>query len=114
MKQLTEKQSEILNAITNGYIVGKVPTVYELADMFQIKTSTVFAHIRALERKGKLTRTSKARSIEPADAIRLIGYSDAGTFSIIVFDTVSAGNAKEFLHKQGCSSIQFIYAGKVK
>jgi len=39
------------------------PTVYEIADFFNIKTSTVFAHLRALQRKSQITRTSKARSI---------------------------------------------------
>lgn len=39
------------------------PTVYEIADFFKIKTSTVFAHLRALQRKSHITRTSKARSI---------------------------------------------------
>ena len=42
---------------------GMAPTVYEIADFFNIKTSTVFAHLRALQRKARITRTSKARSI---------------------------------------------------
>jgi len=74
MKKLTEKQVAILGMITEGYLNGKTPTVYEIADQFKVKTSTVFAHIRALQRKGKLTRTSEARSIEPVGVQRIIGY----------------------------------------
>lgn len=64
MKGLTDKQREILDFI-EGFTdsEGMAPTVYEIANHFDIKTSTVFAHIRALQRKGFLTRSSKARSI---------------------------------------------------
>lgn len=64
MKGLTEKQKKILDFIENfSEKEGMAPTVYEIADHFDIKTSTVFAHIRALQRKNELTRSSKARSI---------------------------------------------------
>lgn len=61
---MTDKQREILDFI-EGFTEseGMAPTVYEIANHFDIKTSTVFAHIRALQRKGFLTRSSKARSI---------------------------------------------------
>ena len=64
MKGLTEKQKNILEFIEDfSEKEGMAPTVYEIADHFDIKTSTVFAHIRALQRKNELTRSSKARSI---------------------------------------------------
>ena len=64
MKNLTEKQRNILDFIEDfTEKEGMSPTVYEIADYFNIKTSTVFAHIRALQRKNELTRSSKARSI---------------------------------------------------
>ena len=48
MKGLTEKQRRILNYIEEFMnSVGMAPTVYEIADHFAIKTSTVFAHLRA-------------------------------------------------------------------
>ncbi len=64
MKALTEKQKSMLEYIED-FIEreGMAPTVYEIADYFSIKTSTVFAHLRALQRKSHITRTSKARSI---------------------------------------------------
>jgi len=88
MKKLTEKQVAMLGMITEGYLNGKTPTVYEIADHFKIKTSTVFTHIRALGRKGQLTRTSEARSIKPADAVRLIasGRPGAKPVAVIVLD----------------------------
>ncbi len=64
MKALTEKQKNMLDYIEDFIEQeGMAPTVYEIADFFSIKTSTVFAHLRALQRKSRITRTSKARSI---------------------------------------------------
>jgi repressor LexA len=64
MKGLTEKQRKMLDFIEGFQEKESMsPTVYEIADHFDIKTSTVFAHIRALQRKGFLVRSSKARSI---------------------------------------------------
>ncbi len=64
MKGLTDKQKNMLDFIEEFQErEAMAPTVYEIADRFNIKTSTVFAHIRALQRKNYLTRSSKARSI---------------------------------------------------
>ena len=64
MKALTEKQKNMLDYIEDFIEQENMaPTVYEIADFFNIKTSTVFAHLRALQRKSHITRTSKARSI---------------------------------------------------
>ena len=61
MKTLTEKQKNILDFIEDFLErEGMAPTVYEIADNFDIKTSTVFAHLRALQRKKQLSRSSKA------------------------------------------------------
>ena len=64
MKGLTDKQRAILDFIED-FMEKEVmaPTVYEIADHFKIKTSTVFAHLRSLQRKKFLARSSKARSI---------------------------------------------------
>ncbi len=61
---LTLKQKKILEFIeefTSGE--GMAPTVYEIAEKFEIKTSTVFAHIKALQKKKYISRSSKARSL---------------------------------------------------
>ena len=64
MTSLTEKQKKILDFIDDFQDrEGMAPTVYEIADHFGIKTSTVFAHLKALQRKNQISRTSKARSI---------------------------------------------------
>ncbi len=61
---ITEKQQAILNFIENFMEdSGMAPSVYEIAESFDIKPPTVFAHLRALQRKNMLTRTSQARSI---------------------------------------------------
>lgn len=64
VKDLTEKQKNILDFIDDFQEQeGMAPTVYEIADHFGIKTSTVFAHLKALQRKNQISRSSKARSI---------------------------------------------------
>ncbi len=64
MRGLTEKQRGMLDFIEKFLDTeGMSPTVYEIADYFRIKTSTVFAHLESLKRKGFITRSSKARSI---------------------------------------------------
>ena len=64
MKGLTEKQKSMIEFIEDFMnSTGMAPTIYEIAEHFRIKTSTVFAHIRALQKKGFLSRSSKARSI---------------------------------------------------
>ena len=64
MKGLTEKQQEMLDYIEQfGRRESMAPTVYEIADYFKIKSATAFAHLRALQRKGYITRSSKARSL---------------------------------------------------
>lgn len=64
MKGLTEKQRLILNYIEDFMnTTGMAPTVYEIAAHFRIKTSTVFAHLQALQKKRFLSRSSKARSL---------------------------------------------------
>ncbi len=64
MKGLTQKQKNIIEFINEFMTTQEMaPTIYEIAEHFHIKTSTVFAHIRALQKKNYLTRSSKARSI---------------------------------------------------
>ena len=64
MKGLTQKQKNIIEFINEFMTTQEMaPTIYEIAAHFHIKTSTVFAHIRALQKKNYLTRSSKARSI---------------------------------------------------
>lgn len=71
MKRLTDRQKKILEFIDEFTTAeGMSPTVYEIGQKFGIKTSTVFAHLRALQRKNQLTRTSKARSIALKQGIR--------------------------------------------
>ena len=64
MKGLTQKQKNIIEFINEFMTTQEMaPTIYEIAEHFHIKTSTVFAHIRALQKKNYLTRSSKAHSI---------------------------------------------------
>jgi len=65
MKRLTEKQQKILDYIAEFTRTQEIaPTVHELASHFGIKSSTMFIHLRTLQKKNCLTRNSKARSIK--------------------------------------------------
>jgi repressor LexA len=90
MKGLTLKQQEMLDFIEAfGRREGMAPTVYEIADYFGIKAATAFAHVRALQRKGYVTRSSKARSLSlvRADSPRHLSL----TLSVPVLGRISAG-----------------------
>ncbi len=75
MRELTEKQKNILEFIEDfADREGMAPTVYEIGEKFGIKTSTVFAHLKALQRKNQLTRSSKARSIALRNTRRPVSH----------------------------------------
>lgn len=90
MKGLTRKQQEMLDFIDQFVRrEGMAPTVYEIAEYFGIKSATAFAHLRALQRKGYVTRSSKARSLTllRTDSPRHMSL----TLSIPVLGRISAG-----------------------
>lgn len=90
MKGLTDKQQEILDFIDMfNRREGMAPTVYEIADYFKIKSATAFAHLRALQRKGYVNRSSKARSLTllRSDKPRHLSL----TLSIPLLGRISAG-----------------------
>lgn len=70
---LTQRQQEIL-AFIKGFIGerGYPPTVREIGAHFGIEPSSVFDHLKALERKGYLRRGSAHRSLE------LLEWADRG------------------------------------
>ncbi len=90
MKGLTARQQYILDFIQEfANREGMPPTVYEIADHFDIKAATAFAHVRALQRKGRVSRTSKARSLTVLrnDKPRHMSL----TLSIPILGRISAG-----------------------
>jgi repressor LexA len=73
---LTPRQREVLDFI-QGFAAkqGYPPTVREIAGHFRIDYRAAIDHLRALERKGSLTRSSKSRGIQvfrPFSAVRQI------------------------------------------
>jgi repressor LexA len=88
------------------------PTVYEIADFFKIKTSTVFAHLRALQRKNQLNRSSKARSISLMKPRRKSKHMSF-VLSIPLLGRINAGLPAESLeHKEGDVFIDTGLVGK--
>ncbi len=88
---LTDMQRKMLQAIRD-YIRRQdmPPTVRELGQIFSLKSSTVFAHLKALERKGFIRRTpGKSRGIQlsgavPGRGIPLLGRVPAGPLDLAV------------------------------
>jgi len=92
MKGLTERQKEILNFIESfSEEQGMAPTVYEIADHLGVKTSTVFAHLQALSKKGFLTRSSKARSITLSKKVSIFKKSETPMVEVPLVGRVCAG-----------------------
>lgn len=80
--KLTTRQYEILEWIKEFMQEHDMaPTVMEIGDEFGMKSSSVFDHLKALERKGYITRKRTARSITLTN--RVIG----GDESIPVYGT---------------------------
>ena len=107
MKGLTDKQRNILNFIEDFMDVNVMaPTVYEIAEHFNIKTSTVFAHLRSLQKKKFMTRSSKARSIslnKPKHKTR----RPNGVCSIPVFENSGIKTDKSFYYDSSAMKNHF-------
>lgn len=90
MKGLTPRQQGILDFIVEfSQREGMSPTISEISDACQITTATVFAHLRSLQRKGYVERSSKARSLTVVNASP---PQHAGlTLCIPVLGRISAG-----------------------
>ena len=90
MKGLTEKQKEILDFIADfSRKEGMAPTIFEISERFKIKSATAFAHVRALQRKGFVNRSSKARSLTLSQGEKPRHLSL--TISVPVLGRISAG-----------------------
>lgn len=83
--ELTSRQRQILNFIQSFLVAeGYPPTIREIALHFGIGYRAAFDHLRALEKKGSLARSSKSRGIQlfrPGGAIRpvpIVGKVAAG------------------------------------
>ncbi|MFA7230113.1 MAG: transcriptional repressor LexA [Victivallaceae bacterium] len=102
MKALTEKQKNILNFIEDFQDKEEMaPTVYEIAEFFKIKTSTVFAHLKALQRKKQLARSGKARSISLQRSSRKLKHMSFA-LPIPLLGRINAGLPAESLeYKEG-------------
>ena len=91
-EELTQRQKEVLREV--GAFLrerGMPPTVRELSSRFGFNPSTVFRHMRALERKGYLRREgSGARAIVLTEFVTgRSGYSDV--VEIPVLGRIAAG-----------------------
>ncbi|MCH2174528.1 MAG: transcriptional repressor LexA [Lentisphaeria bacterium] len=88
---LTKKQAEILDYI-NAFVGshGMAPTMYEIADHFELTAPTVFVHLQKLAKKGYIEKKNKARSM------KVVGSGGkpkfvSQTLSIPILGRISAG-----------------------
>ncbi|MBR2373934.1 MAG: hypothetical protein IKA87_06855 [Lentisphaeria bacterium] len=115
MKRLTEKQQQILDYIAEFTRAQEIaPTVHELASHFGIKSSTMFIHLRTLQRKNCLVRNSKARSIKllsPDGKPEKLSRRNSNSIAIplinhfkpeMIADPAAYGNAKVFMSRENC------------
>ena len=91
MKQITERQQEVLNFISDFTRENHYPpTVREIGDHFGISLRAVQDHIAALQKKGYLSQSQKrARSISVIAGGRL--ESEAFVKRVPLLGTVAAG-----------------------
>jgi repressor LexA len=92
MKELTERQKEVLAFITNHINVHSYPpTIREIAESFEISVKGAHDHITALRRKGCLKQADKrSRTIELTRSREEEGM--ALLTDIPVLGTVAAGH----------------------
>lgn len=98
MDELTERQKEILDFIVmTSEERGYPPTIREIGDQMDIRsTNGVNDHLKALERKGYLTRAEQqSRSLVPTKRARLVlglGVKKDATFiDVPLLGKVAAG-----------------------
>ncbi len=126
MRGLTEKQVAILNFIEDFREEhGVPPTVQEIADNIGVKGSTVFAHLRALQRKKQISRSSKARSIALTNPRMTLSRMPGGIWTIPLLGRISAGEPAESIEDRestytvpagigGCTESGKLFALKVQ
>lgn len=93
MKELTTRQLAVLNFIRTFMKTESMPpTVGEIAARFGVTTSSAFAHIVALQKKGLVTRSSKARSIRVRPTSEIVDSAE-NCFLIPYYDFGAEGTA---------------------
>src|SRR2546427_7722510 len=92
MRELTERQREILSFIHNFTARhGLPPTVREIGSRFKITPRAAFDHLRALERKGALQRRASAG--RTSRALTLTATTGARQFrSVPILGRIAAGS----------------------
>ncbi len=85
MSNLTKKQKEVYSALKEYFqLYSKSPTLEELGELVGISSrSGVYTHLKALEKKGLISRNSKNRGITLKEKLNfnlipILGYANAG------------------------------------
>ncbi len=90
MKGLTARQQDVLDFIIEfSELEGMPPTIQEISEHFSVASTTAFSYVRNLQRKGYITRSSKARSLSVVNAKPARHFSMS--LSIPLLGRISAG-----------------------
>ncbi|MEZ4254668.1 MAG: transcriptional repressor LexA [Polyangiales bacterium] len=107
MQKLTDRQQAVLDFITNSIDAhGFPPTLREIGNHLGIRsTNGVNDHLRALERKGYLTREDmKSRTLRPTSMKKPVSMGSIASFpdnlvSIPIVGRVAAGSLTEAIEQ---------------
>ncbi|MGB9790847.1 transcriptional repressor LexA [Thermotoga caldifontis] len=92
MRQLTERQKKVLEFITSYFEKhGYSPSIRDIAKAFRITPRGAMMHLVALEKKGYISRSKKARSI------KLLNVGEAVRLPVV--GMIAAGNAIEAIER---------------
>jgi repressor LexA len=89
MKELTDRQREVLTFIT-GYINSHTypPTIREIADNFEISIKGAHDHVTALKKKGYVKNDKRSRTLA---VIKRDEEEEGGSVKIPILGPVAAG-----------------------
>jgi repressor LexA len=89
MKELTQRQREVLTFIT-GYLNTHAypPTIREIAEHFSVSVKGAYDHVTALKRKGRIRGDKRSRTMALIDPVRDEGDDFV---QVPILGTVAAG-----------------------
>jgi repressor LexA len=107
-RAMTSRQREILEFICNKIEVrGYPPSIREIGEAFEIKSPNgVMCHLRALEKKGLITRQGNS-----ARAIQIDGIRSGGA-TMPMLGLVAAGTAIEAVPQEDRLDLADLFGGK--
>ena len=94
--ELTEKQQSVLRFLQEEYQTrGRMPSYAEVARAMDVSTTAAYAHVVALERKGWVRRSRRARAIQLLRRPMTAPPSPPGLVRLPIIGRIAAGQPIE-------------------